>query len=119
MCEKDVSMDKGFKDELRSLMSTLPINLPQLFIKGKRIGGAEEVLKLHEEGGLNKLLEGLPRVRIGSVCDGCGGVRFLPCFSCYGSCKMVIVTGFSRKETHVVRCPDCNENGLVLCPICC
>ncbi|CAM8992681.1 unnamed protein product [Rhodiola kirilowii] len=129
MCERDVSMDRGFKEELRELMNfknndaaaEVKITLPQVFINGKHIGGAEEVLRLQEEGGLNALLAGLPRVPTGFVCDGCGGIRFLPCFTCYGSCKLVMsaVKGEAMKKNVVVRCPDCNENGLVLCPICC
>uniref|UniRef100_A0A7N0UGW7 Glutaredoxin domain-containing protein n=1 Tax=Kalanchoe fedtschenkoi TaxID=63787 RepID=A0A7N0UGW7_KALFE len=130
VCERDVSMDRGFREELKELMNNGKketeeagrFTLPQVFIKGKHIGGAEEVLRLQEEGGLHELLDGLPRVpTTGHVCDGCGGIRFLPCFTCNGSCKMVVsaVNKKTQKQNVIVRCPDCNENGLVLCPICC
>ncbi|XP_077247501.1 uncharacterized protein At5g39865-like [Tasmannia lanceolata] len=112
--ERDVSMDSGFREELRELMNgKVGARVPRVFVRGRDIGGAEEVLRIHEEGGLSQLVEGLPKCRIGVVCDGCGGVRFLPCFRCSGSCKIVKEDG-----KKVLRCPDCNENGLVLCPIC-
>ncbi|XP_010267402.1 PREDICTED: uncharacterized protein At3g28850 [Nelumbo nucifera] len=124
--ERDVSMDRGFRDELRELLKgkeSGAIVPPRVFVNGRYIGGAEEVLRLHEEGCLAQLLEGLPKATVGAVCEGCGGVRFLPCFQCSGSCKLVMVV--EEQSQHqppgsevVVRCPDCNENGLVLCPIC-
>lgn len=120
VCERDISMDIGFREELRELMKgrggnggemVVPVP-PRVFVKGRYLGGAEEVMRIVEEGGLSELVQGLPKLKAGYVCEGCGGARFLPCFTCNGSCKMV--TG-----TVVVRCSDCNENGLVLCPICC
>ncbi|KAL5710194.1 hypothetical protein ACHQM5_020788 [Ranunculus cassubicifolius] len=116
--ERDVSMHNGYREELKELMKGKEIEngsrvvvLPQVFVKGRYIGGAEEVLKINEEGCLSKLLEGLPKARFGVVCDGCGGVGFLPCFECNGSCKVLV-------KERVIRCSECNENGLVLCPIC-
>ncbi|XP_062074704.1 uncharacterized protein At5g39865 [Humulus lupulus] len=125
--ERDVSMDRGFRDELKDLMTEKgkeAVILPQVFVRGRYVGGAEEILKIAEEGLLLELFEGLPKRRAGEVCEGCGNVRFLPCFQCNGSCKMVMVVkeemGQSKQGSSsvVVRCPDCNENGLVLCPIC-
>ncbi|AQK61268.1 uncharacterized protein At5g39865 [Zea mays] len=130
--ERDVSMDRGFRDELRSRLglglgggrAAAAGMLPRLFVRGRHVGGAEDVLRLDEEGLLARLLEGLPRARGGAYCcDGCGGMRFLPCFDCSGSRKLAValpVVASSRKKagTVVVRCGECNENGLVLCPIC-
>ncbi|PRQ56881.1 putative thioredoxin-like protein [Rosa chinensis] len=99
----------------------------RLFLKGRYMGGSEEVLKIVEEGLLGEILEGLPKKRVGSVCEGCGEAKFLPCFQCNGSSKMVLVVKedevvVGQRQggggTVVVRCPECNENGLVLCPIC-
>lgn len=128
VCERDISMDRGFRDELRELMKgkgTSELIPPRLFVRGRYIGGVEEVMKLVEEGFIGKLLQGLPVLKGGFVCEGCGNVGFLPCFTCHGSCKMVMVvkegldTGTKQGEKNVVmRCSDCNENGLVLCPIC-
>lgn len=117
ICERDVSMDRGFREELRELMKDANVVPPQVFVRGRYVGGAEEVLRLAEEGGLGEILEGLPKRKTGSVCEGCGDVRFLPCFQCNGSCKMVVKIE-EMGRTLVVKCPDCNENGLVLCPIC-
>ncbi|KAJ7564241.1 hypothetical protein O6H91_02G008900 [Diphasiastrum complanatum] len=109
--ERDVSLHSEFKQELKDLVAkTVPV--PRLFIKGRYIGGLEDVLQLHEDGTLEDLLKGFPTQKAKEVCDGCGGVRFLPCPDCSGSCKVVTVKGEYR------RCSDCNENGLVLCPIC-
>uniref|UniRef100_A0ACD5XQL6 Uncharacterized protein n=1 Tax=Avena sativa TaxID=4498 RepID=A0ACD5XQL6_AVESA len=121
--ERDVSMDRGFRDELRALLPSpsLPLLLPRLFVRGRHVGGAEEVLRLDEEGALGPLLDGLPPARPGTrCCDGCGGMRFLPCFDCSGSRKVVAgVVGKGRRQRGVLmRCGECNENGLVLCPIC-
>ncbi|KAF8379803.1 hypothetical protein HHK36_029252 [Tetracentron sinense] len=129
LSERDVSMDRGFREELRELMkgkengALVP---PRVFVRGRYIGGAEEVLTIHEAGCLSEILDGLPKTRAGFVCEGCGGVRFLPCFHCNGSCKLVMVMKEQQQQQQqqqqgrrvVVRCPDCNENGLVLCPIC-
>nr|XP_043613584.1 uncharacterized protein At3g28850-like [Erigeron canadensis] len=125
VCERDISMDQGFKEELRELLKgkdRVELVPPRVFVKGRYLGGAEEVLKKMEEGSLGKLLEGLPKSKGGYVCEGCGGVRFLPCFRCNGSCKMVVdwkqEGGREGQKRAVVRCGDCNENGLVHCPIC-
>jgi glutaredoxin domain-containing cysteine-rich protein 1 len=89
------------------------VSVPRLFIKGRYIGGIEELAKLHEHGTLSELLEGLPKdFNGGDACDGCGGARFLPCLRCNGSCKL------RKDDNHVSRCPQCNENGLIQCPIC-
>ncbi|KAB1200034.1 hypothetical protein CJ030_MR3G009930 [Morella rubra] len=123
--ERDISMDRGFREELRELMrgkagdTMVP---PRVFVKGRYVGGAEEVLNIVEKGWMGELLDGLPKKRGPGVCEGCGDVRFLPCFRCSGSCKMVMLVKEEMDQrqgrTVVVRCPDCNENGLVLCPIC-
>ncbi|EOY23869.1 PREDICTED: uncharacterized protein At5g39865 [Theobroma cacao] len=124
VCERDISMDRGFKEELRELMkgkereSTNQTTPPRVFIKGRYIGGAEEVMRIVDEGWFEDLLKGLPKKRAGEVCDGCGDVKFLPCFRCNGSCKVAVVVKEEGSRTVVVRCTECNENGLVHCPIC-
>ncbi|KAK9145801.1 hypothetical protein Sjap_005704 [Stephania japonica] len=122
--ERDVSMHSGYREELKELMKgthEFSINgglVPRVFVKGRYIGGADEVLRIHEEGILGKLVEGVPRRRGGVVCEGCGGVGFLPCFDCNGSCKVVVFVKEMQGREVVKRCPCCNENGLVLCPLC-
>lgn len=110
--ERDVSMDSGYREELRLLLGGREIRVPAVFVRGRHVGGAAEVTKLEEEGKLKALLQGLPRARV--WCAGCAGVRFVVCRDCNGSRK-VRVDG-ERKET--VQCGECNENGLVRCPIC-
>lgn len=135
VCERDVSMHCGFRDELQELMRGKGKEMlvpPRVFVRGSYIGGAEEVLRIADDGKLAELLEGLPKSKVGMLCDGCGGVRFLPCFRCSGSCKVVVLKGEEGEQeaedveggrrssigTVVMRCSECNENGLVLCPIC-
>ncbi|KAG9459152.1 hypothetical protein H6P81_003660 [Aristolochia fimbriata] len=112
MIERDVSMHSGFKDELRVLMGGKSTRVPLVFVKGRLIGGAEEVIKLEEEGSLKLLFEGIPPAL--EWCKGCGGVRFVMCMDCSGSCKILDKVG-----TQTVRCGRCNENGLIQCPVCC
>ncbi|KAL8246579.1 hypothetical protein R6Q59_007795 [Mikania micrantha] len=124
VCERDISMDSGFREQLRELMKgkdSSELVPPRVFVKGRYVGGVDAVVKSMEDGRLDRLLDGLPKSKCGYVCDGCGGVRFLPCFRCNGSCKMVewVEEGRCRgRKRVVVRCGDCNENGLVHCPIC-
>ncbi|XP_052186899.1 uncharacterized protein LOC127797797 [Diospyros lotus] len=111
--ERDISMHSEFREELWRILGekTVP---PRLFIKGRYVGGAEKVLSLHEQGKLRRLLEVAPVDRSEGPCEGCGGVRFVMCFNCSGSHKVVSgESGLSEK------CPECNENGLIICPICC
>ena len=110
--ERDVSIHAEFRQELKDLMMGKPVPVPQVFIKGRYIGGMEEITKLHEDGTLATLVDGLPAQLSREDCDGCGGVRFVPCSDCSGSCKVI------NESNVVVRCPECNENGLMRCPIC-
>ncbi|RWR97938.1 Glutaredoxin domain-containing protein [Cinnamomum micranthum f. kanehirae] len=112
MIERDISMDSGFREELRVLMEKKEVRVPVVFVKGRLIGDADEVLKLEEEGKLSFLLEGIPQAA--EVCQGCGGLRFVMCLDCSGSCKVL-----DAEQKSVVRCGECNENGLIQCPICC
>ncbi|XP_021741161.1 uncharacterized protein At5g39865-like [Chenopodium quinoa] len=112
--EKDISMDSTYKKELQRALGGKAFSLPQLFIRGKHIGGADEIKQLHENGELERLLDGFPIQDCGFECESCGDARFVPCSNCYGSRKV-----FLEDEGRTSRCPDCNENGLVRCPGCC
>lgn len=114
--ERDVSLHMEFRDELWRLLRGRAIP-PKLFVKGRCIGGADEVVTLHEQGKLKKLLEGVKVLSLNSSpCNGCGNIRFVVCLNCNGSCK-VFRDGDS--EELFIRCSECNENGLIKCPICC
>ncbi|XAR68432.1 hypothetical protein NMG60_11003541 [Bertholletia excelsa] len=112
--ERDISMDSAYRKELQSVLGGKGVSLPQVFIRGKHVGGAEEIKQLHECGELAKLLEGIPIRDLGCGCESCGDVRFIPCPNCNGSRKV-----FLAEEGKLRRCMDCNENGLVRCRSCC
>ncbi|KAK9153663.1 hypothetical protein Sjap_001143 [Stephania japonica] len=110
--ERDVSMHSGFREELRGLMGKKDARVPLVFVKGRLIGGADEVVKMEEEGQLGMILRGIPTAMGG--CAGCGGMRFVVCIGCNGSCKVM-----DEVQRKMVRCGECNENGLIQCPLCC
>ncbi|XP_008456623.2 uncharacterized protein At3g28850 [Cucumis melo] len=112
--ERDVSMHTEFKEDLWKVLETNRALPPKLFIRGKYIGGAEEVLELHEKGKLRPLFEGIPIDQFSGIpCEGCGGVRFVLCFKCHGSRKVV-----DDESDEQRKCTECNENGLIICPYC-
>ncbi|CAN1248614.1 Uncharacterized protein At5g39865 [Linum perenne] len=125
--ERDVSMHSGFKEELRQLLGGGGFSLPRVFIGNKYIGGADEIRQMHEEGTLEKAVGGCEKAdddggEGGGVCEACGDVRFVPCETCSGSCKIYYEEEEEEEEEvdyGFQRCPDCNENGLIRCPICC
>ncbi|KAJ0704282.1 putative glutaredoxin, Thioredoxin-like superfamily [Helianthus annuus] len=132
--ERDVSMHSGFKEELKELLGGFIGGLPKVFIGKKCIGGAMEIRRMHEDGELEKAVEGCEMVGGGGGCGGgvgceaCGDIRFIPCETCSGSCKIYYEdecddTDYEEEQEEsdygFQRCPDCNENGLVRCPICC
>lgn len=112
--ERDVSMDIALRRELQSVLGEKSVTLPQVFVRGKLLGGADVVRQMHETGELVKRLEGFPVKEPGYICQGCGDVRFVPCGNCSGSRKV-----FDEDEEVRKRCWECNENGLVRCPRCC
>lgn len=115
--ERDVSMHLKFREELWEVLEGRVIP-PRLFIKGRYIGGADEVVGLHERGKLKNLLEGIPLDLAISPCSCCSNTRFLVCPSCNGSCKVLKDDGDDDNDLYI-KCTDCNENGLAKCPICC
>ncbi|GMP30529.1 hypothetical protein CsSME_00005154 [Camellia sinensis var. sinensis] len=132
--ERDVSMHSGFKEELRELLGDgfYGGGLPRVFVGKKSIGGAEEIRRLHEEGRLEKVLDGCDWVvggggGGGGVCEACGDIRFVPCETCSGSCKIYYEVDYDEDDQEFGdesdcgfhRCPDCNENGITRCPVCC
>ncbi|KAA8517230.1 hypothetical protein F0562_017518 [Nyssa sinensis] len=74
--ERDISMDSAYRKELQSTLGRKVVTLPQVFIRGKCIGGADEIKQLHEVGELAELLEGFPLRDFGTVCESCGDARF-------------------------------------------
>lgn len=113
--ERDVSMDMEYREEVQRVMGKCHVALPQVFVRGRYVGGADAIKMLFESGELAKMiLEGYPKLRGGFVCENCGDARFLPCENCSGSRKV-----FDEDEGVLKRCIECNENGLIRCPNCC
>nr|XP_043608319.1 uncharacterized protein At5g39865-like [Erigeron canadensis] len=128
--ERDVSMHSGFREELKNLLGDTyggsGVGLPKVFIGRKYIGGVDEIRRFHDGYQLDKVLEGCELADHGGPCEACGNIRFLPCETCSGSCKIYYEVNSDEGETEELeendygfqRCPDCNENGLVKCPNC-
>lgn len=112
--ERDVSMDSAYRIELLTVLGEKTVSLPRVFIRGKYVGGVDEVKQLYEGGDLLKLLKGFPLRDTRLVCESCGDARFVPCLNCSGSRKI-----YSEEEDTMRRCVDCNENGLMRCSNCC
>ncbi|KAJ0987403.1 hypothetical protein J5N97_005759 [Dioscorea zingiberensis] len=133
--ERDVSMHRGFKEELNEMLGFEygGRRLPAVFVKGEYLGGMEEVRRLHEGGELGKVVEGCELMMAGKngggggECEECGEVRFVLCGRCSGSCKVFVQEDHPEEDSgdggsgggFWCRCSDCNENGIVRCPICC
>ncbi|KAG8066437.1 hypothetical protein GUJ93_ZPchr0004g39861 [Zizania palustris] len=123
--ERDVSMHAVFRAELGDLLGPgfACAALPRVFVDGHYLGAAEDVHAMHEAGELKRALQGCDAAAVRKLgymeaCAACGDVRFVPCETCYGSCKVFVdvdVDGTGEFR----RCPDCNENGLIRCPVCC
>jgi glutaredoxin domain-containing cysteine-rich protein 1 len=111
--ERDVSLHGEYLKEMKELAGEEAV-VPRLFIRGRYIGGIDEVMNIADTGKLREMLKWVQEGK-GALkdCEGCGGARFVPCFTCHGSCKVVREDG-----KGVERCSMCNENGLDLCPIC-
>ncbi|CAK9856106.1 unnamed protein product [Sphagnum jensenii] len=131
--ERDVSMHVEFRKELKDLLlqhelltGSTALQVPRVFIMGYYIGGVEEVVELHETEKLEYYYSGFAHGPAAESCNnyyyhcnGCGGVRFVPCPNCNGSCKIISAENSSYSNNNkIIRCPDCNENGLIRCPIC-
>ncbi|XP_024975956.1 uncharacterized protein At3g28850-like [Cynara cardunculus var. scolymus] len=133
--ERDVSMHSGFREELKELLGDRYGcgGLPKVFVGKKYVGGADEIRRLHDEFQLERVLEGCEMANDGGDgcggrggCEACGDIKFFPCETCSGSCKIYYEVnsddgekGDQENNYGFQRCPDCNENGLIRCPICC
>jgi glutaredoxin domain-containing cysteine-rich protein 1 len=129
--ERDVALHGEYLRELRELLlaeaeeqgaGVLPP--PRLFVMGRYLGGAEACAELVDSGKLAEMLRWARArgeacaAKDGRGCEGCGGARFVPCLECGGSCKVVVGGDGSVTSGVVERCGKCNENGLMMCPIC-
>jgi glutaredoxin domain-containing cysteine-rich protein 1 len=114
--ERDLAMDPRYVQELVALLprAARRVTLPQVFVGGRHLGGAEEVRCLHEAGELRRVVAAGACTASLGACGRCGGERYVLCGSCNGSHKRYSVKGGGGFRT----CAGCNENGLVRCPDC-
>ncbi|KAM0909110.1 hypothetical protein ACQ4PT_015015 [Festuca glaucescens] len=128
--ERDVSMHAPYRDELRALLlgrddagagsgDAMPLP-PRLFVNGRYVGGADEVVALHEQSRLRPMLRRAARRGAGeAACAVCGGAWFVVCGGCSG--RHWLYDGGAAAAAvaaNRVPCSGCNENGLVPCPLC-
>ncbi|XP_066160937.1 uncharacterized protein At3g28850-like isoform X1 [Oryza sativa Japonica Group] len=89
-------MDPRYLQELGALLPRARgVTLPQVFVGGRHLGGAEEVRRLHESGELRRVVAGAGATAL-AACSRCGGERYVLCGSCNGSHKR-----YSLKEATV------------------
>ena len=67
-------------------------------------------------------LRRLPAFRQSGECTACGGEGFIICHDCGGDKKALRLRyGKATSSTqvhHDLKCTQCNENGLLPCPVC-
>ncbi|KAJ7557578.1 hypothetical protein O6H91_05G132900 [Diphasiastrum complanatum] len=113
MDERDLSLHPEFKHELQIILQkTSTVSVPRLFIKGRHIGGVEEVCLLHTAKALERLLQIFSSEYIKALCVCCGGTRTLQCLGCNGMCLI------KTEEGDVISCSECEKKGWIMCPIC-
>eukprot|EP00911_Craspedida_sp_UC1_P001344 UC1_evm2s1012 len=115
---KDIHLHPDFASELRERYPAWggADDVPQVFINFERVGDAEMVIRLNEQGTLGDIIHGFERAD--ETCAACGGSGFVLCSWCQGS-KKSVVNEFAEDPTrNALKCTVCNQNGLVRCEQC-
>ncbi|WJX17528.1 hypothetical protein P8452_07433 [Trifolium repens] len=82
-------MDSSYRKELQNALGEqVVVTLPQVFIREKHVGNAEENKLLNESGELENLLKDFPIKDSWLECESCGDARFVPCSNCNGRFKI-------------------------------
>ncbi|XP_074100278.1 glutaredoxin domain-containing cysteine-rich protein CG31559 [Cotesia typhae] len=115
--ERDLYRSSGLQTELKDRLESDYVQVPQLFIDGQHIGDADAIEQLNESGDLRSMLKPYKFHGARKVCGVCGDDGFVPCISCHGSKKSWRWHGFLN-EICALRCTNCDEMGLMPCPMC-
>jgi len=115
--ERDTFMSREVQEEIKERMGQKHVELPQVFIEGVHIGGAETIEKLNESGELRQMLKPFRSIEATKACTVCGGFGFLPCGMCNGS-KKSVHRNHLKAEWVPLKCMNCDEVGLVKCEAC-
>ncbi|KAJ8770507.1 hypothetical protein K2173_017998 [Erythroxylum novogranatense] len=99
--ERNTDAMPEYTKELKSVLKQ-NFSLPQVFIKGKCIGGVDVIKEMNENGKLRSLVEGFPVRNRPSYCNTCGEVTMVDCPYCK-----------SGKN-----CSKCEGRGMIPCPAC-
>ncbi|GJZ46739.1 glutaredoxin domain-containing cysteine-rich protein 1 [Tanacetum coccineum] len=78
--ERDISLHGEFRTQLRELLVDSvsdSVSVPRMFVKGRYIGGVDEIVGLNETGRLRRILSrvGIEKQVGRQACEGCGGAR--------------------------------------------
>lgn len=116
--ERDVFMNRTHQKELMDRTGLRHVVVPQLFVEGHHLGGAETVERLNETGQLRQMLKPYKKSSVGGTCAMCGGYQYLPCPVCGGSKKSVQHRHRFSSAVIFLKCLNCDEGGLVRCQLC-
>lgn len=116
--ERDVFMNRTHQKELMDRTGLRHVVVPQLFVEGHHLGGAETVERLNETGQLRQMLKPYKKSSVGGTCAMCGGYQYLPCPVCGGSKKSAQHRHRFSSSVIFLRCLNCDEGGLVRCQLC-
>ncbi|XP_075545054.1 glutaredoxin domain-containing cysteine-rich protein CG31559-like [Dermacentor variabilis] len=116
--ERDVFMNRTHQKELMDRTGLRHVVVPQLFVEGHHLGGAETVERLNETGQLRQMLKPYKKSSVGGTCTMCGGYQYLPCPVCGGSKKSAQHRHRFSSSVIFLRCLNCDEGGLVRCQLC-
>lgn len=116
--ERDVFMNRTFQKEIMERTGMPHVVVPQLFVEGQYLGGAQVVERLNETGELRKMLKPYKKTSVGGTCPMCGGYQYLPCPVCGGSKKSAQHRHRFSSSIIYLRCLNCDEGGLVRCEMC-
>jgi len=109
-------MHLEFKKEFKELLGEGYYGkegLPKVFIEKKYIDEVEEIQKLHDDKKLEKLLDCCWRIYDiegdDGGCEACGDIKFVPCETCYASCKIYYEGDYEEHD-------NCEVGGWVWIP---